>query len=350
MAMAERPHRADRGPVLGVILAGGLGTRLRPLTHLLPKAMVPLLNRPLIAYAVEMLASAGIDEVVVVVSARDEGTEAAARRAARPSVRLSLAVQAEPRGSGDAVLSVGAALEGRPVVVLAVDTVLTGDSLAPHVAAFSAGDEVARVVLHRTSRPREMGIVELAADGERIIHLEEKPDAPRSDLALVAVWMLAPPVVERLRAAPHLNRKGENDLSGTLAVMVGEGAHLSGSVWDGEWLDAGSLPGLLDAQDHLLAAGGGAPLPSSARLIESAVRAPVLLGEDVLVERSIIGPKVVIGRGAVLRDVQIARALVAPGARLVGGAYQNAVVTPDGVVVGVAREPPGRAPARRRNA
>ena len=341
--MAQRPPRIRRGPVLGVVLAGGLGTRLRPLTPLLPKAVVPLLNRPLIAYAVEMLASAGIEEVVVVISPRDEATAAAARRAAPPGVRLSLAVQAQPRGSGDAVLAAGAALRERSVVVLAVDTVLTGDSLAAHVAAFSAGDEVARVVLHRTDRPHEMGIVELAPGGDRIVHLEEKPETPRSDLALVAVWMLAPPVVERLRAAPHLNRTGENDLSGTLAVMVGEGARLRGSVWDGEWLDGGSLPGLLDAQERLLAAGGGAPVRSGARLVESAVREQVLFGEDVVVERSTIGPNVVVGDGAELRGVRLAHALVAPGARLAGGVHRDAIVTPGGEVVGVGREPRGRA-------
>lgn len=335
--MAESPPRPKGGPALGVVLTGGLGTRLHPLTRSLPKSMVPLLNRPLVAYAVEMLASAGIEEVAVVVSARDRRTEAVARRAAPPGMRLSVAVQREPRGSGDAVLSVGSALRGRRAVVVAVDTVLTGGSLAPHVAAFSSGGEVARLVLHTTDRPREMGIVELAADGERVVHLEEKPAAPRSRLALVAVWMLAPPAVERLRSAPHVNQKGENDLSGTLARMVGEGAHLAGSLWEGEWLDGGSLAGLLHAQGRLLAAGGRRPLPAGARVSESTLRGRVLVGDDARIERSRVGPDVVVGAGAVLRDVRLERALVVPGARLAGGDYRDVIVSPDAGVVEVPR-------------
>lgn len=335
--MAERTPRRRGVSVLGVVLTGGLGTRLRPLTHALPKAMVPVLNRPLITYAIELLSGAGIEDVAVVLGGGDERTAPAAFRAATPGLRLSFAVQREPRGSGDALLSVGAALEDRPVVVLAVDTVMAGGSLAPHVAAFAAGDEAARVVLHTTDRPREMGIVELGDDGERIVHLEEKPAIPRSNLALVAVWMLAPLAVERLRSAPHINARGENDLSGTLAVMVGEGAHLAGSIWDGEWLDGGSLAGLLHAQERLLALHGASAPPASARLAESDISERVLVGADAIVEHSRLGPDVVVGGGAVLRDVRLARALVTPGARLTGGTYEDVVVTPAGEVVPVAR-------------
>ena len=335
--MADRSPPSPRGPVLGVVLTGGLGTRLRPLTPSLPKAMIPLLNRPLVAYAVEMLASAGIAEVAVVVSARDERTGAAARRAAPAGTRLSLAVQAEPRGSADAVLSVGAALAGRHAVVIAVDTVLTGGSLAPHVARFTSGGDAARVILHATDRPREMGIVELADDGERVVHLEEKPAAPRSNLALVAVWMLAPPAVERLRSAPHVNRRGEHDLSGTLAAMVGEGARLAGSLWEGEWLDGGSLAGLLHAQERLLAAGPPPPIPPGARIAGSTLTGRVLVGDGARIERSRLGPDVVVGAGAVLEGVRLERALVAPGARLAGGEYWDVIVGPGAGVVEVPR-------------
>lgn len=324
-------------PSLGVVLTGGLGTRLRPLTLELPKSMVPLLNRPLVGYALELLAGAGIEETVVVVGGADERTGPTALAVRPPGLRLSIAVQPEPRGSADAVLSVGAALDGRPVVVIAVDTVLAGVSLQPHVAAFAAGDELARVVLHVTDRPREMGIVELGPDGERIVHFEEKPVEPRSNLALVGVWMLAPAAVERLRGAPYVNAKGETDLSGTLAEMVTEGAHLAGSIWDGEWLDGGSLAGLLHAQERLLALHGvGAP-PASARLVEAGLGERVLIGEGATIERSQLGPDVVVGAGAVVRDARLARVLVAPGAHLDGGSHEDVIVTPAGEVVAVER-------------
>ena len=323
--------------LLGVVLTGGLGRRLHPLTLELPKSMVPLLNRPLVAYALDLLTGAGIEEVVVVVGGDDEKTGPAVMAASRPGLRIEVASQPEPRGSGDALLSVGAALDNRLVVVIAVDTLLDGGTLAPHVAAFGDGDEVARVILHTTNRPHDMGIVELSPDGERITHFEEKPAEPRSNLALVGVWMLTPVVVDRLRSAPHVNSNGEVDLSGTIAEMVSEGAYLSGSIWEGRWFDGGSLTGLLHAQEWLLELHGSAAPPVSARLVEAKLGGHVLLGEDVLVERSQLGPSVVIGDGATITDACLVRALVAPGACLDGGFYEDVVVTPAGKVVVVAR-------------
>ena len=331
--MMDRPAES----LLGVVLTGGLGRRLHPLTLELPKSMVPLLNRPLVAYALDLLTGAGIEEAVVVVGGDDEKTGPAVMAASSPGLRIDVASQSEPRGSGDALLSVGAALDNRRVVVIAVDTLLDGGTLVPHVAAFGAGDEVARVILHTTNRPHDMGIVELSLDGERITHFEEKPAEPRSNLALVGVWMLTPVVVDRLRSAPYVNSNGEVDLSGTLAEMVSEGAYLSGSIWEGGWFDGGSLTGLLHAQERLLELHGSAAPPVSARLVETKLGDRVLLGEDVLVERSQLGPDVVIGDGATIRDACLVRALVAPGARLDGGFYEDVVVTPAGKVAAAAR-------------
>ncbi len=280
----------------------------------MPKSLIPLLNRPLIAYSLEMLASAGIHEIVVVVGPDDTTTGPAAMEAAPAGVRVSVAVQAEPRGSGDALTSAGTALDGRRVVVAAVDTVLDGD-LRPHVEAFAQSDVSAWLVLKETDRPREMGIVVL--DGDRATYYEEKPDDPPSNLASVGIWMVAPAVVERLRTQPTLSVRGEVELAGSIADMRREGHAVGGSVFEGDWLDTGTLRSLLDTQAALL-------------------EKPALVAPDAVIEDCQLGPNVVVGAGAVLRRVTLSDALVAPGAHVEDLEASGVVITPDGIVTEVA--------------
>lgn len=299
---------------LGVILTGGKATRLRPLSEGMPKSLIPLLNRPLIAYSMEMLRRAGITEVVVVVGGQDERTGPAAREAAPAGMTVHVAVQAEPLGSGDALLSAEALLDGRHVVVAAVDTVLRGNeegpgSLYEQVRSFLVSGMDAWYVLHETDRPREMGIVVL--DSERVLHLEEKPAEPRSNLALVGIWMVSPRAVERLRANPERSVRGEIELSGTLSVMHAEGFPMGGAEFHGQWLDTGTLASLLATQEALL-------------------DVPALVAADADVEDCTLGPNVVVGAGARLRGCTLRDVLVAPGAHIEGVVAGGEVITADG--------------------
>ena len=303
-------------PPLGVILTGGRATRLRPLSDGTPKSLIPLLNAPLIFYSMHLLAAAGVTEIVVVVGPDDDRTGPIAEEFARElpdlGITVTTAVQREPKGSGDALTSVGDALEGRHVVVAAVDTILRGD-LRPHVDAFMASGKDAWFVLHETDRPREMGIVVL--DGDRVVHLEEKPAEPRSNLALVGIWMVAPEVVAEMRRVPLVSPRGEVELSGTLSVLHEQGRPMGGSVFEGDWLDAGTLPALLATQGVMLNG-------------RTWLMAP---GAEML--DSLVGPNVVIGAGAVLHNVRLEHALVAPGAYVDGLTTSHVIITSDGQVV-----------------
>ncbi len=296
---------------LGVILTGGRATRLRPLSEGMPKSLIPLLNRPLIAYSLDLLWAAGVREVVVVVGADDDRTGPAAEACAPAGMRVSVARQMVPRGSGDALLSAGSALDGRHVVVAAVDTVLRGD-LGPQVRAFTGSRYDAWLTLHETDRPKEMGIVVL--EGDRVVDLVEKPAEPRSNLALVGIWMLAPSAVEYLRTHPLISPRGEVELSGTLEVMLREGhGSIGGAAFPGDWFDTGTLSSLLRTQAALL-------------------DAPVLAAPDAVIEGCTLGPNVVVGAGARLVDVTLSDALVAPGAHLEHVQASHIVVTADGQV------------------
>ena len=322
---------------LGVILTAGRGTRLRPLTPAIPKPLVPLLNRPLISYAFDLCDGLGLTEAVVVTDDGAGATAGAVAALAPPALSVSVVEQREPRGPGDALASAGAALDGRHVVVVAVDTVIRGD-LRPQLDAFERSAAIAGLPLHPTDRPREMGIAVLR--GDRVVQLEEKPQRPRSDLAVVGIWMLAPEAVERVRTRPVINARGESDLTATVAALLAEGGDVRGWRVDGDWLDAGSVQSLLHAQSRLLAAtASGDPADAvavapDARVSDSTLTGPVLLGADVVVEGCALGPDVVVGDGARLRMVRLAHALVAPGARLEDATGEGVVVTAAGEIGG----------------
>ena len=331
---------------LGVVLTAGLGTRLRPITPNTPKPLVPLLNRPLIVYALDLLASLGLREIAVVVGPEDATTAEVARSHAPPGVVVFEAVQHEPNGPGDAVASVGDALEDRTVAVLAVDTVLSGAD-PELLRRFEESGATAGLLLQAVEDPRAFGVALL--EGDRIVDLEEKPEQPRSNLALVGLWLLAPEAVGRVRTNPFINAKGESDLTATVAVLLEEGRDLRGWTLDGEWLDGGTLEGLLHAQSRLLpdieggdssalaASGnevsGAVGVAEGARVRESRIAGPALIGARAAVEGCSLA-ETVVGANAAIEDAELVRALVEPGARLSGGSYADVVVTAAGEVAG----------------
>ncbi len=158
--------------------------------------------------------------------------------------------------------------------------------------------------------------------------------------------MLAPAAVERVLTNPYINAKGESDLTATVAAMLSEGGEVRGWVLDGEWLDGGTLEGLLHAQSRLLPGVSGGPIAATdselsgeieaaedAAIAGSTVRGPALIGAGARISGCRLD-EVVVGAGAELVDVELTRALVAAGASLHGGSYTDVVVTPTGEVCG----------------
>lgn len=305
--MAERP--------IAVILTGGKATRLRPLSYELPKALVPVLNRPLISYALERLAETAVREVYVVVMPGDDRTEVAARESAPAGITIEVAVQPVPNGPGDALAQVPhASLRGHHVAVIAADALLHGGDLRGQFESWVSEPVDAWLPLAPTDVPKSMGIAQL--DGERITEFIEKPEHPKGNLASPAWWLLGPGAVDRILDDPVINQKGELEISGTLTAMIDEGRPVGGRLFDGEWLDTGTLAALLATQ---------------ARLLQGR-ESSVLIAPDADVEDCKLGPNVVVGAGCRLRNVTLSNALVAAGAQLEGIEDSGIVVTPSGEI------------------
>ena len=305
--MAERP--------IAVILTGGKATRLRPLSYELPKALVPVLNRPLISYALERLGETGVEDVWIVVMPGDDRTEVASRESAPAGMTINVAVQPVPNGPGDALAQVPHdQLRGRHVAVIAADALLYGGDLESQFNSWVAEPVDAWMPLAPTDTPQTMGIAQL--DGERITEFIEKPEHPKGNLASPAWWLLGPGAVDRILDDPVTNAKGELEISGTLTALIEEGRPVGGRRFDGEWLDTGTLANLLATQARLL------------RDLEFSV----LVAPDADIEACELGPDVVVGAGCRLRRVKLSNALVAPGASLEGVEDSGIVVTPSGEI------------------
>lgn len=315
---------------LGVILTAGAATRLRPLSLEFAKSLIPVLNRPLIDYSLELMTDLGLRDVVIVVGPGDKETFARAEALASRSLQLRRAVQAEPRGNGDAVLAAGDEVFERTVVVHPVDAIMLG-TVRPFLERVLDADVAAGLLLGRVPNPQDFGVVQL--EGDRIVELEEKPERPKSDLVVSAPWILAPPVTQRLREAPLVNAKGEVDTIGTVGMMVAEGAAVLGAEFEGRWLDVGTIANLLATQHELLAALTEARIAESATVEASDVIAPSIVGEGARVARSLL-EEVVVGDDAIVEGSSLVRVMVAPGAEVRRAALSDVVVTRSGGIVG----------------
>ena len=214
--------------------------------------------------------------------------------------------------------------------MLAVDTVLRGVG-SEQIDAFLAAQADAGLLLAPVEDPRAFGVALLS--GDLVVDLEEKPSAPKSDLALVGVWLLGPRVIERLRNDPVIKPNGEADVTSTIAAAMREqDARVLGWPIAGEWLDTGTLEGLLHTQAHLLR-----DIPEPARgegdLARTTLEGEWLLGRDVRLEDCEL-EGVVLGDGVRLRNCRLRRSLVMPGAQLDGVDYEDVIVLPDGRVCG----------------
>src|SRR6476469_3739738 len=214
------------GPVKGLILSGGRGTRLRPITHTSAKQLVPVANKPVLFYGIEAMAEAGIDEIR---NAAGDGSQF--------GVRITYIVQAEPAGLAHAVLTAEPFLGADPFVMYLGDNLLQG-GIDDLVAAFRAKGPDALILLTPVPDPEHFGVAEL--DGDRVVALAEKPAEPRTNLALVGVYMFTP-LIHDAAAAIEPSPRGELEITDAIQHLVDAGHRVEHHVVQGWWKDTGRL-------------------------------------------------------------------------------------------------------------
>ena len=305
----------------GLILSGGKGTRLRPITHTSAKQLVPVANKPVLFYGIEAMAAAGIADVGIII-APETGDEirAAAGDGSRFGVAITYVEQDEPLGLAHASLTAEAYLDGDPFVMYLGDNLLQG-GITDLVEAFRASAPDALILLTPVDDPQNYGVAEL--DGDRVVRLVEKPAQPATDLALVGVYMFTAGIHDAARAIEPSDR-GELEITDAIQYLVDEGRRVEPHIVRGWWKDTGRLEDMLEANRLVLdrieprvegelvdaRCDGRVVVEPGARLERTTVRGPAIIGAGARITDAYIGPYTSIGEGCVIRAAEVEHSIL----------------------------------------
>jgi glucose-1-phosphate thymidylyltransferase len=306
----------------GLILSGGRGTRLRPITHTSAKQLVPVANKPVLFYGIEAMAAAGIREVGIII-APETGDEIrdAAGDGTRFGVELTYLVQDEPLGLAHAVLTAEPFLGADPFVMYLGDNLLQG-GITDLVDAFRSHEPEALILLTPVPDPENYGVAELDAQGA-VRRLVEKPPVPASDLALVGVYMFTAQIHAAARAIRPSGR-GELEITDAIQWLVDGGRKVESHVVRGWWKDTGRLDDMLEANRLILETldrrvegeldgaqvDGRVVIERGARLERTTVRGPAIIGAGALLRDAYIGPYTSVGRDCVIENAEVEHSIL----------------------------------------
>ncbi len=308
----------------GLILSGGRGTRLRPITHTSAKQLVPVANRPVLFYGIEAMAHAGIEEVGIIIAPETGGEiREATGDGSAFGVRITYIVQDEPAGLAHAVLTAEPFLGVDPFVMYLGDNLLQG-GIDELVAAFRANGPDALILLTPVPDPEHFGVAEL--DGDRVVALAEKPAQPRTNLALVGVYMFTALIHDAARAIKPSPR-GELEITDAIQYLVDSGRRVEPHVVKGWWKDTGRLEDMLEANRLVLdtigtrvegelvdsQCDGRVVVEAGARLERSTVRGPAVIGARAHLIDAYVGPYSAIGEDCVIERAEVEHSILLAG-------------------------------------
>jgi len=311
----------------GLILSGGAGTRLRPITHTSAKQLVPVANKPVLFYGIEALVAAGITEIGIIIAPEtgDEIREAAGD-GERFGARINYIPQEKPLGLAHAVLTAEDFLGDSPFVMYLGDNLLR-DGITDLVTAFREHEPEALILLTQVPDPWHYGVAEL--DGGSVVRLVEKPKDPPSDLALVGVYMFTPQIFDAARAIEP-SWRDELEITDAIQHLIDGGSRVESHTVSGWWKDTGQLADMLEANRLVLEdierridgtltdtkVEGRVVVEPGAELSGSLVRGPAIIGAEARVVDSYVGPYTSIDRDCEVIASEVEHSILLSGASI----------------------------------
>uniref|UniRef100_A0AAU3GTC4 Glucose-1-phosphate thymidylyltransferase n=1 Tax=Streptomyces sp. NBC_01401 TaxID=2903854 RepID=A0AAU3GTC4_9ACTN len=311
-----------------LVLAGGLGTRLRPFSHSMPKQLIPIANKPVLVHVLEDLRAVGIKKIGIIVGDRAAEIAAVLGDGSALGVEITYVRQDKPLGLAHCVRIARGFLGDDDFVMYLGDNMLA-EGLHHMVEEFEACRPSAQVVVHKVADPRAFGVAEVDENGG-VVRLVEKPQEPRSDLAVIGVYIFTSAVHAAVDAIGP-SARGELEITDALQWLVSSGADVRARIYSGYWKDTGRVEDVLDCNRELLdrllpsvlgdvdsvsVLEGSVVIEAGARVVRSRVIGPVVIGAGSLVEDSRIGPHTAIGRDCVLKEAGVGYSIMLDGARV----------------------------------
>jgi len=321
----------------GLILCGGAGTRLRPITHTSAKQLVPVANKPILFYGIEDMAEAGVKDLGLIVGDTADEIVAAVGDGSRWGVNVTYIPQEAPLGLAHCVLIARDFLGDDDFVMYLGDNLLQ-QGLNEFVERFENARTsgivpapAAQILLAEVDDPRQFGVAEVTGTGE-VVRLVEKPQDPPSNLALVGVYLFDAHVHEAVRAIEPSGR-GELEITDAIQWLLDHGHRILHEVLEGWWIDTGKKDPLLESNRYLLerlepanhgsidadsSLEGRVVIEKDAELIGSRVRGPAIIGERTKLVNSYVGPFTSIAADCVITDAELDHSVVLEGSTITG--------------------------------
>ncbi len=308
----------------GLILSGGKGTRLRPITYTSAKQLVPVANKPVLFYGIESIRDAGITDIGIVVGDTKEEIKAAVGNGSDFGVKVTYIEQSEPLGLAHAVLVAEEYLKDDPFVMYLGDNLVLG-GIKELVGEFMRDKPNAQILLAKVLNPNQFGVAEL--EEGKVIRLVEKPQEPKSDLALVGVYMFDSNILKAAKSIKP-SARGELEITDAIQYLIDQGYAVHPHMVNGWWKDTGKLEDMLEANrmvlDNLTTRLDGhvdssskvefkVVVESGAEVINSVVRGPAIIGKGARIINSFIGPFTSIDKNVQVLSSEIEHSIVLEG-------------------------------------
>ena len=345
-----------KGRIKGLVVCGGKGSRLRPLTYTGAKQLVPIANKPILFYALEQLVEAGVREISIIVSPETgDQVRREAGDGARFGAQIDYIEQLKPGGIAQAVGLARDRMAGAPFVTFLGDNFLT-HGIVPFVEAFSASNADAAILLKHVPDATQFGVAEF--DGERLVRVVEKPQDPPSDLAVIGIYMFTSRVFDAIDSIKPSTR-GELEITDTIQWLLDSGSEVRADVVEGDWIDTGKHDDLLAANRIVLEMlgddrGGGTVdetstlqgrvvLQPGCTIVNSSIDGPAIIGERTRIENAYIGPFTSIDHDCTIIESEIAGSVVLENTTIarLGHRMEQSLIGRNVELVGDDRKPRG---------
>jgi len=316
--------------VKALVLSGGAGTRLRPITHTSAKQLVPVGNQPIIDFGLHAIAAAGITQVGIIVGETHEEIKAHVGDGSRYGIDVTYVHQPAPLGLAHAVLTAEEFLGDDPFVMYLGDNLIAG-GISDFVTQFAKREPTAQILLARVQDPERFGVAELDGMGN-VRQLLEKPENPPTDLALVGVYLFSSKILEASKAISP-SARGELEITDAIQWLIDEGEEVHSQIIEGWWKDTGQVADLLEANRIVLdtfeprIAGavdaesqvqGRVVIEEGAELINSYVRGPAVIGRGTKLVDTFVGPYTSIAHECVLTDCEVEHSIILEQSTITG--------------------------------